>query len=107
VGHSEVGNARAGEGSVLVDVGGGAGALILQTGPDMAGAEIEISPVGQDDLRRHVAVLTRVTADGDTLHAAVFAGLPAGTWQLWDPLTDVEALSVTIVDGEVTNARWA
>ena len=68
---TEAANIGAGEGAVLLDIGDGAGALILYTDPDMLGTEIEISPVGQDDRRTHVAVLARPGQD-PPLHAAVY-----------------------------------
>jgi hypothetical protein len=106
MGHNETHNAHAGSGPVLVDIGDGTGALVLHTEPDLAGAEIEISPVGHDDRRSHVAVHAR-PVPGGTLHAAVYPSLPAGTWQLWDPHTNTARQTVTITDGEVTQAHWA
>lgn len=41
-----------------------------------------------------------------TAYAAVYPTLAAGTWNLWDPQSDVVALTVTVADGEVTQARW-
>jgi len=89
----------------MVDIGGGCGALILRTAPELVGAEIEISPVGLDDRRSHVAVHARAIAGGP-MHAAVYPSLPIGTWQLWDPVTGVAAQTVTITDGQVTEAHW-
>ena len=103
--HPETHNAGAGAGPVMIDVGGGAGALILHTDPAMAGSEIEISPAGQDTHRTHVAVLARPLGPA-TIHAAVYPTLAAGTWHLWHPHTSHHTLTVTIHDGQVTEARW-
>jgi len=67
---------------VMLDLGPGAGALLLRTGPDLHGAEIEISPAGDDDARTHKQVHER-PADGRPLYAAVFDQLPPGEYTLW------------------------
>jgi hypothetical protein len=66
-------------GSVLLDLGDGAGALILHTGAERLGQEIEIRRVGDDSWRIHAAVLRRITG-GTTAYAVVFAGLPPGAY---------------------------
>jgi hypothetical protein len=103
-GAPEAGNAGAGQGPVLIDVGEGAGALVLHAPASMNGAEIEISPVGQDGRRTHVAVLARPVGHR-VLHAAVYPSLTAGPWQLWHPDGTI-TLTVHIVAGQVTEVRW-
>ena len=66
----------------MLDLGPGVGALVLQTGADLHGAEIEISPTGRDDERSHKQVHERPVA-GRPLYGAVFAQLPAGDYTLW------------------------
>ena len=39
-------NPHAGQGSVLLDIGGDVGALVVSMPPAMVGVEIEIAPVG-------------------------------------------------------------
>ena len=67
---------------VMLDLGPGVGALVLHTGADLHGAEIEISPVGCDDERSHKQVHERPVA-GRPLYAAVFDRLSAGDYTLW------------------------
>jgi hypothetical protein len=66
----------------MLDLGPGVGALVLQTGADLHGTEIEISPSGRDDARSHKQVHER-PAGGRPLYAAVFDRLPAGEYTLW------------------------
>ena len=67
---------------VMLDLGPGVGALVLHTGADLHGAEIEISPTGRDDERSHKQVHERPVA-GHSLYGAVFDSLPAGEYTLW------------------------
>ena len=67
---------------VMLDLGPGAGALVLRTGADLHGVEIEISPAGRDDERSHKQVHERPVA-GRTLYGAVFDSLPSGEYTLW------------------------
>jgi hypothetical protein len=66
----------------MLDLGPGVGALVLRTGRDLHGKEIEISPVGRDDERSHKQVHERPVA-GRRLYGAVFDSLPAGEYTLW------------------------
>ena len=67
---------------VMLDLGPGVGALVLHTGADLHGVEIEISPSGSDNARSHKQVHERPAA-GRPLYAAVFDRLPAGEYTLW------------------------
>jgi hypothetical protein len=67
---------------VLLDLGPGVGALVLRTGADLHGKEIEISPAGRDGERSHKQVHERPVA-GRPLYGAVFDSLPAGEYTLW------------------------
>ena len=66
----------------MLDLGPGVGALVLNAGADLHGAEIEISPSGCDEERSHKQVHER-PANGRPLYAAVFDRLPAGVYTLW------------------------
>jgi hypothetical protein len=67
---------------VMLDLGPGVGALVLHTGADLHGLEIEISPTGRDEQRSHKQVHERPVA-GRPLYGAVFDSLPAGEYTLW------------------------
>ena len=67
---------------VMLDLGPGAGALVLHTGADLHGVEIEISPAGRDEERSHKQVHERPVA-GRPHYGAVFDSLPAGEYTLW------------------------
>jgi hypothetical protein len=67
---------------VMLDLGPGVGALVVRTGAEMHGLEIEISPCGRDEERSHKQVHERPVADRP-LYGAVFESLPAGEYTLW------------------------
>jgi len=67
---------------VMLDLGPGVGALVLETGAELHGVEVEISPSGRDGERSHKQVHERPVA-GRPLYAAVFERLPAGEYTLW------------------------
>jgi len=64
-------------GSVAIDVGDEAGALIILTDSARLGQEIEVTPLRGGQSPRHVAVLARRVAT-TTMYAAVFGDLLAG-----------------------------
>jgi len=68
-------------GSVALDIGDDAGALVIHTDADRLGDEIEIEPLSPERPRRHVAVLARRVA-GHTAYAAVFGDLLAGAYRV-------------------------
>ena len=67
---------------VMLDLGPGVGALVLHTGADLHGKEIEISPTGRDEDRSHKQIHERLVF-GRALYGAVFDSLPAGEYTLW------------------------
>lgn len=67
---------------VVLDLGLGVGALVLRTGAELHGKEIEISPTGRDAARSHKQVHERPVA-GRPLYGAVFDSLPPGEYTLW------------------------
>ena len=67
---------------VMLDLGPGVGAIVLHTGADLHGAEIEISSAGREGERSHKQVHERPVA-GRPLYGAVFESLPEGTYTLW------------------------
>ncbi|HEY5456661.1 MAG TPA: hypothetical protein VIJ96_14430 [Acidothermaceae bacterium] len=103
-GHLSGHNHVAGQGPTVLDIGDDFGALVLYTSADLVGAEIEISPDGEPERRRHVAVHTR-EFPGGTAYAAVYYGLAAGTYDLWGA-DGRRALTVSIEGNGITEAVW-
>jgi hypothetical protein len=97
-------NASDFEQGVMVDVGADAGALVIYTPDELAGTEIEISPLGRDDERTHTDVLRRRTADG-YVSAAVFGSLPVGEYRLWHRSVTAPS-EVRISSGVVAELDW-
>jgi hypothetical protein len=83
----------------MLELGPGVGALVLRTGPNLHGAEIEISPAGRDGERSHKQVHERPVA-GRPLYGAVFEALPAGEYTLW--LADGPLRRVAVAESAVT-----
>ena len=117
------------DGTVMLDIGGDIGALVLLTSESMHLAEIEISPLDEnardvfqwehkhahdhgdghthshgDPSRTHVAVRERRGPAG-TRYAAIYPGLREGDYQLW-ALDGQPADVVHITGGEVTQVDW-
>jgi hypothetical protein len=90
--------------TVVLDIGGDIGALIIYTEAALRGREIEASPRGSVATRTHVQVLER-RINGQPVFAAVFPGLRAGVYDIWEKATTPSS-TVTIVGGEVTTVDW-
>ena len=93
-----------GAGTVMLDLGPGTGALVLYTPADLAGREIEISPVAPGAKRTHASVRARPWSGG-TRYAAVYAGLAAGLYTIWRD-HDTPAGTATVAGGRVTAYDW-
>jgi hypothetical protein len=92
------------EQGVMVDVGPGAGALVIYTADELRGQEIEISPQGSDSSRTHTDVLRRKTSAG-YINAAVFGTLAEGEYRLWhDSLAG--PVEIRIEGNRVTELDW-
>ena len=121
-------NPHAGQGSVLLDIGGDVGALVVSMPPAMVGVEIEIAPVGgghEHDHGRtmgtgtgmgtatahghghrpHVAVVDRPVTDGHQ-PSLVFPDLVEGSYELFDKGQDTVLLTAEIIGGQVTFLEW-
>lgn len=91
-------------GSVVLDLGGDSGALIIHTGRNLRGREIEISRADRDGPRTHSAVRERHVRDG-VVHSAVYPELAAGLYTVWwDERTPAGAISVT--GGAIAEFVW-
>jgi hypothetical protein len=91
--------------SVILDIGGAVGALILHTPPHLNGVEIEISLNGRADAPRTHSRVRERRASTDAAYAAVYPGLPAGVYTIWRDAT-TSAATVTITGGHVTSTNW-
>jgi len=106
--HREVGEryaARRHPEPVVLDIGGGLGALIVHTDARMVGVEVEISATGSDGERSHKEVLER-EIEGRPAYTAVFDKVRAGSYTLW--VDDVaREHGVVIVGGTVAELDWS
>ncbi len=125
-------NPHAGQGAVMLDIGGDIGALVVSMPASMVGVEIEIAPAGSEHPARghehghghghghghdegdasngsahrpHVAVVNR-PVDGGTLPSMVFPELVEGSYELFDKGEDTVLMTVSITGGQVTFADW-
>lgn len=89
---------------VVLEIGDDVGALIIHTDPELHGAEIEISPAGEDGQRSHKEVLERSTG-GRPAYTAVFDRIPEGTYTLWTAGVP-RARKVAVAGGQVTELSW-
>jgi hypothetical protein len=92
-----------GSGTVVLELGPGAGALVLYTPAGQDGAEIEVSLAGCGGRRTHSMVRPRHLA-GATVHAAVYPDLAPGEYTIWDGAAAVATTRVAA--GAVTTATW-
>ena len=102
-------NPHAGQGSsVLLDIGGEVGALVVTTPPGLEDQEIELRPARRTTHAHlpHVAVVPRPAADGTILHSAVFGGVPEDTYELYVRPDGPVRLTVDVHAGQVTEATW-
>jgi hypothetical protein len=105
-------NPYAGQGPVLLDIGGAVGALVVTMPAELAGAEIEIGRLGHGrdashghHHRPHVAVVARPVLDG-LIHSLVFPELLEGDYELNRRPDGPAELAISIVGGTVTEATW-
>jgi hypothetical protein len=90
-------------GSVLLDVGGDIGALIVPALAGQCGEEIELVPLAPGVPLTHTEVRER-RLPGRSVYAAVFPAVPSGAYGLRTAEGVEEAVVVT--GGEVTTAPW-
>jgi hypothetical protein len=97
--------APSGPASVVLDIGGDIGALILSAPLCLAGAEIEISPNGCADApRTHSRVRAR-RLGARVEFAAVYPGLLAGEYTIWRD-AGTPLATITIKGGQLTHHSW-
>jgi hypothetical protein len=118
---STVENPHAGKGSsVLLDIGGAIGALVVTLPAALEGEEIELRPSnfsgrhaeqhgrghGHSHPLPHVAVVPRPSPDGKIVHSAVFFEVLQGNYELYVRPDGPVQLTVDITGGVVTEADW-
>jgi hypothetical protein len=107
-------NAHAGQGAVLLDIGGSVGALVVTMPRDLIGAEIEIRPVAarshllHDHHHPHVGVVDRPRdgRHGDAVPSAVFGELEEGEYELYVRPDGPVTLVAAVAGGAVKFERW-
>ena len=106
-------NPYAGQGAVLLDIGGSVGAIVVTMPASTDGLEVELRAADHEShdaghhhgAHTHVGVVARPTASG-TVHSLVYPSVEAGQYGL-HPLPDGDlALSVTVEGGAVTSVHW-
>jgi hypothetical protein len=88
--------------SLVLDIGGSVGALVITTGPELVEEEIEIS-AGVDPTARRTHNVVHARRDRDVVmaYAAVFPTVPAGEYTVWHQNGSPYAV-VTVHGGQVT-----
>ena len=93
-----------GQGTVMLNIGDGVGALIINTPGRMHGREIEVSPVGDAATRTQAAVRARYVRGG-VCFSVVLDSLPEGRYTVWDnPITPLGEIDVR--GGAVAQFTW-
>jgi hypothetical protein len=86
--------APSGQGTVVLTVGAGIGALVIHTPGSLHGREIEVSPVADPGVRTHAAVRARYVSGG-VCWSVVIDNLPQGRYVVWrDPVTPLGEVDV-------------
>lgn len=102
-------NPWAGQGSVLLDIGGDVGALVVVMPASMTGAEVEArrvaEPAHQPVRHPHVAVVDRAVG-GEVIPSLVFPSLLAGRYDLVRKGSSAPEATAVVVGGEVTSMQW-
>ena len=93
--------------AVVLDIGDGFGAVVIDTPPSLEGREIEIRKVGTEWRGVHTAVRARLIPTG-TQFAAVFGSLAEGRYDLRvrGGLSECPVLSIDVTGASVTYSPW-
>ena len=100
-------NPHAGQGTVMLDIGGDIGALVVLVPASLIGEEVEIRPPGTRPHGHlpHVAVVDRPVPGGH-LPSLVFLEVLAGCYVLSRKGTADVVLTAVVSGGEVTTVNW-
>ena len=96
--------APSGQGTVVLNIGAGIGALVIHAPGRLHGHEIEVSPVGDGTRRTHAAVRARYVRSG-VLFSVVIDSLPEGRYTIWRD-TGTALAEVEVSGGSVTEYDW-
>jgi hypothetical protein len=99
-------NPHAGQGCVVLDIGGDVGALVVVAPTALVGAEVEVAPAGSRQGHHPHAAVVRRPVRGGELPSLVFAELTAGRYELTEKGTTDVRLEVEVRGGEVTSVDW-
>lgn len=91
-------------GSVVLNVGGEIGALVLHTSPDLLGVEVDIVGLSPGTVSTHALVRPRLLPHATT-HAAVYPDLPAGQYRVVG-VGSRHHENVEIIGGRVAEMDW-
>jgi len=106
-------NPFAGQGAVLLDIGGEVGALVVTMPANMAGVEVEIRPEAAHHTAHdhehaphpHVCVVNR-PVEGTYVPSLVFPELVEGRYELYERGSQDVHLTVLVHGGKVAIADW-
>jgi hypothetical protein len=107
--HGAPENPWAGQGSVLLDIGGDVGALVVEMPASLTGVEVEIRPSGVALDRSvhlpHVAVVDRPVG-GRSVPSLVYPDVVEGDHELLLKGSDHVEMVVSVRGGQVTETSW-
>lgn len=105
--HAHPENPFAGQGSVLLDIGGDVGALVVTMPDGLEGREVEVRPASYDGTGHlpHVAVVHRPVGTS-RVPSLVFPELTEGRYELYEKGTHEVRLVAAVAGGRVTEATW-
>jgi hypothetical protein len=87
--------------TLVLDIGGDIGALILVTDPAWIGEEVDVTPAGAPRSHHVHTVIRRRRAGTSDIAVGVYPELPAGDYTVWG-LDGTLAGEVTIRGGQVS-----
>ena len=94
-----------GQASVMTDIGGDRGAVVLYVPEELAGLEIEIRPAGAPWDGTHTAVRERHLG-ASVIWAAFFGSLTAGRYEVRVKGDQERNLELRVEAGHVAEATW-
>jgi hypothetical protein len=89
------------EGSVVLELGGNVGALVLYVPAELLGEELEILPADASGARVHTEVRER-RVGGGVIHAAVYPSLAEGEYTV-----ERSGQVVSVTGGRVAQFDWS